>query len=145
PTLARLLDRPVGGVDTEALVTGRAVPLATRFAYRDNVCHRLRLVAGECFIQPGEVLVSERTAAAHSITVGDPLTLRLGDAQQPGRVHNFTVVGVYTPTDPTDPYWGATAYFGAGGATDGAERIDAVFTGAEDDVRLDGEASVAMR
>ncbi|MFS8479893.1 MAG: FtsX-like permease family protein, partial [Micromonosporaceae bacterium] len=145
PTLARLLDRPVGGVDTEALVTGRAVPLATRFAYRDNVCHRLRLVAGECFIQPGEVLVSERTAAEHSITVGDPLTLRLGDAQQPGRVHNFTVVGVYTPTDPTDPYWGATAYFGAGGATDGAERIDAVFTGAEDDVRLDGEASVAMR
>lgn len=145
PTLARLLDRPVGGVDTEAVVVGRSVPLATRFAYRDNVCYRLRLVDGECFIEPGEVLVSERTASAHGIAVGDPLTLRLGDARSPGRVHDFTVVGVYTPVDPTDPYWGATAYFGAGGATDGAERIDAVFTGAEDDVRLDGEASVAMR
>lgn len=144
-TLAALLGRPTGGVDTEALVTGRSVPLATRFAYRDNVCSRLRIVQGECLIEPGEVLVSERSAAAHGIGVGDALALRLGGAQADAGSHGFTVVGTYAPNDPTEPYWGRTAYFAAGGTADGAERIDAVFTSAEDDVRLNDEATVALR
>lgn len=143
PTLAGLLDRPVGGIDTEALVTGRPVPLATRFAYRDNACAHLRIVQGECFVEPGEVLVSER-AAAHGIAVGDALALRLGGAQARAQSRGFTVVGIYAPKDTTEPYWGHTAYFGAGGTTDGAERIDAVFTSAEDDVARNGEASVGL-
>ena len=140
PVLAGLVDRPVGGVDTQAMVTGRPVPLATRFSYRDNACAHLRIVDGSCFVDPDEVLVSERTATAHGIAVGQRLLLRLGSDN-----YGFDVAGLYAPKDTAEPYWGRTAYFSGGGTTDGAEQIDAVFTSAEEDVRKDGESTVALR
>jgi len=145
PVLGRLLGRGVGGVDTNARIDG-GVPLGTRFAYRDNVCVHLRIAGGGCPVEPGQVLVSERTAAARGYAVGQTVQLRLGGSSTDDS-HPFKIVGLYTPKDTTEAYWGSSAYFAGSGLADsnGAERIDAIFTGAEDDVRLNGEASVALR
>ncbi|HET8662551.1 MAG TPA: hypothetical protein VFM55_26715 [Micromonosporaceae bacterium] len=144
PVLARLLGPPVGGVDAEAALGDRE-PLATRLAYRDGVCEHLTLVAGACPVDAGEVLVSERTAAAHELAVGQRVPVRVGDGA--GRQQrSFVVTGVYVPKDTAAAYWGRTAYFTGGTATEaGAERVDAVFTTAEDDVRAGGSATVALR
>src|SRR5262245_3902500 len=147
PALARLLDRPIGGVDAEAtLRPGNRDPLATRFAYRDNVCAHLTLTEGECPVEPGQVLVSERLANTHGIEVDTPIAIRIGEAPN-AQPQQLTVVGVYTPNDTAERYWGRTAYF-TGGAPPGdasAERVDAVFTTAEDDIRAVAESTVAMR
>jgi hypothetical protein len=139
PVLAGLLDRPVGGVDTEAGIDGRGVPLVARFAYRDNVCSHLRITDGACAKESTEVVVSDRAARAHGIGVGQPLRVRLG-----GGTHTFDVVGLYEPSQAGEAYWGRTAYF-SGGPTDGGERIDTIFTGAEDDIRIDGESVLTLR
>jgi len=144
PVLGRLLGPPVGGVDTEAVLGGRE-PLATRLAYRDGVCEHLTVVAGACPVDAGEVLVSERTATAHGIEVGQRVPVRVGDGAG-RRQRSFVVAGVYVPTDTAAEYWGRTAYFTGGPATEAAaERVDAVFTTAEDDVRAGGSATVALR
>lgn len=140
PGLAGVLAPPVAGVDTEAVVTGGREPVAARFAYRDAVCERLR-VAGDCPTGPGQVLVSDRTADDYRIRPGDPLTVRLGQTRR-----EVTVVGTYTPADPAAAYWGRTVYFTHGGfdPASGAPRVDAVFTGAEADVRADPAAPVTL-
>jgi hypothetical protein len=144
PVLVDLLGRGVGGVDTEATTEGRT-PLATRFAYRDGVCSHLRLVSGQCPSEKGQVLVSDRTATAYGLGAGNTISLRLGGAAS-RQAHQFQIVGVYAPKDPAEAYWGRGAYFASGGTSDnGAERVDAVFAGAEEDVRLDAEATVALR
>jgi putative ABC transport system permease protein len=143
--LGGLVGRGVAGVDADTTITGRSEPLAARLAYRDNVCANLRL-EGECPIDVGQVLVSQRTAAAYGIGVGDRLTLRFANVPG-GRAHTLDVVGLYTPVDQNAPYWGLTGYFAAGGASTqtAATRVDAVFAGAEDDVRLEPGATVSMR
>jgi hypothetical protein len=168
PTLAGVLHRPVGGVDTDTLVTvtaagagdpgaggpgaggpgaggpgaggGAGESLAARLAYRDGVCDRLT-VTGACPTGPGQALVSARTAAAHRIAPGDRLTVRLA-----GTSVDLTVVGTYAPVDPAAPYWGRTVYFAHGGfdPATGAPRVDAIFTGAEADVRADPAAVVNL-
>jgi len=148
PVLARLLERPIGGVDAEAVLRPASrEPLATRLAYRDNVCAHLTLTTGDCPVDAGEVLVSQRLAEARGLDVGQQLTVRVGEPGANAPVQRFTVVGIYTPKDTTERYWGRTAYFTAGGpAGDTAvERVDAVFTTAEDDVRADELATVALR
>ncbi|HET6213093.1 MAG TPA: FtsX-like permease family protein [Micromonosporaceae bacterium] len=146
PVLSRLLDRGVGGVETEAALAVRG-PLVTRFAYRDNACAHLKIADGQCPVEPGQVLVSARTAQAQGITLGSRVSLYLGGSTRGHAPRPFEVVGIYAPRDGAEPYWGGTAYFAGAGSVnpEGAERIDAIFTGAEDDVRLDGDASVAMR
>ncbi|HET8684151.1 MAG TPA: FtsX-like permease family protein, partial [Micromonosporaceae bacterium] len=144
PVLRRLLGPPVAGVDTEAVLGGRE-PLATRLAYRDGACEHLTVVAGACPVDTGEVLVSERTAAAQGIEVGQRVPVRVGDGTE-RRQRSYVVTGVYVPKDTAAAYWGRTAYFTGGSATEAAaERADAVFTAAEDDVRADGSATVVLR
>jgi hypothetical protein len=145
PVLADLLGTAVAGVDADTLVTGRSEPLAARLAYRDNVCANLRL-EGECPIDAGQVLVSRRTAEAYGIGVGDRLTLRFANVPG-GREHGLDVVGLYAPIDQSAAYWGLGGYFtaGDGDPEQAAVRVDAVFSGAEDDVRLEPGATVSMR
>jgi putative ABC transport system permease protein len=145
PAVAARLERPVAAVDTEALLLGRGDPLTAKLAYRDQACYHLR-VSGECPQEPGQVLVSQRSASAHRVGVGDQLTVRLGSPTA-GRDRRLTVVGLYTPRDATEAYWGRTVYFAAGAAdpTSPAERIDALFTGVQDDVRAERGGTVSTR
>jgi putative ABC transport system permease protein len=145
PVLNGLVGTGVAGVDADTTIGGESEPLAARLAYRDNVCAHLRL-EGECPIDSGQVLVSKRTADAYGIGVGDELDLRFANVPG-GRTHGFEVVGLYTPIDQNAGYWGPTGYFtgGAGSPEASATRVDAVFTGDEDDVRLESGATVSMR
>jgi hypothetical protein len=144
PAVGDRVERPVAAVDTEATVTSRPDPLAARFAYRDDACVHLRLT-GACPTEAGQVLVSERSAKAHGFTVGERIALHLGN-RAAGRDHALQIVGLYTPKDPTEAYWGRTVYF-SGGAdpTAEAERLDAIFTGAQEDVRKERTAALSTR
>jgi hypothetical protein len=136
PVLAGVLAEPVGGLDTEVVVTAGTEQLAARLAYRDGVCGQLA-ITGECPDGPGELLVSARTAAEYRIAAGDRLAVGGREA---------AVVGTYAPVDPTAPYWGRTVYFVQGGfdPASGAPRVDAVFAGAESDVYADPDATVTL-
>jgi hypothetical protein len=140
PVLAGTLAPAVGGAHTDTVVTGGSEPLAARLAYRDGVCGQLT-IAGECPAGPGEVLVSARTADAYRIAPGDRLRVRLVEVRREVRV-----VGSYTPVDQSAGYWGRTVYFTTGGfdPATGAPRVDALFTGAEQDVRADPAAVVDL-
>lgn len=118
PGLASVVDRPVTGVEAETRVSDHAAILAWRL----GACGQLR-VTGECAIDAEQAVVSERSAAEAGIDVGDDITV---GAKQ------LEVVGLYTPKDPASPYWGDSAYF----AHAKGERLDAIFTGSEDDVRV---------
>src|SRR4051794_21405827 len=141
PVVGDRLERPVAAVDTDAVVTSRGDPLAARLAYRDDSCRHLKLT-GKCPDAEGQVLVSERSAKAHGINTGDRLTVHLGTTS--GRDHPFQVVGLYTPAEPTESYWGRTVYFGTD-ASGSAERLDALFTGVPEDVRQERTAALATR
>jgi putative ABC transport system permease protein len=133
PDLAAVLGPPVAGVDTDALVTGGEEPVAARLAFRDRVCEHL-IITGACPTEPGQALVSARTAA---VGIGDPI-----DAG--GR--DLVVVGTYRPVDPRSGYWGRTVYFTHGGfdPVTGQPRTDAIFTGAAADVQSDPDAVVTL-
>ena len=140
PALAGALGDPVGGLDTDTQVRGAEEPLAARLAYRDQVCDHL-VITGECPIDAGQVLVSDRTAADHDIAPGDRLTVRFTD-----RDLALEVAGTYRPRDPGERYWGRTVYFTHGGfdPVTGAPRVDALFTVAESDVQADPDAVVSL-
>lgn len=147
PVLAGQFDRPIAAADTDTLVTGSGTDAMARLAYREGVCAHL-VVTGACPASNGEVLVSERSATINHITVGKRLTVGFdpGASRRPPGVHTLrvTVVGLYTPNDPTEPYWGTNAYFANGVDPTGVtpRRTDAVFTASEQDVRTDPQAIV---
>jgi putative ABC transport system permease protein len=145
PTLAAHLDHPIGSADVETTVTavnGAHQALAARFAYRDSVCRRLTMVVGECKVDSGFAVVSQRSAAQYKITVGSSLTVKGRNVvgSQPRNERTIEVSGLYSPKDPGDPYWGRGGYFAAGLPDDEAAlpRIDAVFAGDEQDLTLPG-------
>ncbi|HEX6497710.1 MAG TPA: FtsX-like permease family protein [Micromonosporaceae bacterium] len=140
PTLRGHLGPGVGAVDTDTTVTLGGAAVAALFGYRDNVCVHLR-VTGRCPIDAGQVLVSDRTARDRQVGVGDRLRVHVGP-KTGGKDVGAEIVGTYTPRDPTEAYWGRTGYFAAGGDSAGLERVDAVFTTAEDDVRASSAATV---
>ncbi|MGC9670193.1 hypothetical protein ACNTMW_27080 [Planosporangium sp. 12N6] len=143
--VADRLERPVAAVDTEVTLVSRDDRLAARLAFRDGVCAHLRLT-GRCPTEAGQVAVSERSARAAGIALGDLVDTQLGGSGA-GHPHRLRVVGLYTPNDPAEAYWGRTVYFGADPADTGgaAERLDAVFTNAQDDLRLERSAALSTR
>ncbi len=145
PAVAQRLERPVAAADTDAVLAARGEPVVSKLAFRDGVCFHVR-VTGACPSDAGQVMVSDRTASAYGISVGDRIMLHLGNPTQ-GRDHPFRVVGRYTPKDATAPYWGRTVYFpgGAPAPTDDAARVDAIFTMVEDDVRGERTGAVSVR
>ncbi|HKD98641.1 MAG TPA: FtsX-like permease family protein [Micromonosporaceae bacterium] len=155
PGLAARVGQPVAAVDTDTLVRreGGFAAMA-RLSWRDGVCGQVT-VTGRCPRAPGEVMVSARSAEQGHLAVGDHLTVRFapasasgqGAAARPSKQLPVTLVGIYTPVDTAAAYWGARAYFVAGTDPTGvvADRMDAVFTGAESDVRTDPAAAVALR
>ncbi|MEV4131364.1 FtsX-like permease family protein [Dactylosporangium sp. NPDC049742] len=132
--LADRLDLPVAAIDTEVSFGDTNAKLA----YRDNACYHLT-IDGACPDDPGQIVVSKRTAAARDLKTGDHLTVRLGPATG-GHDKTFTISGLYTPTDADAAYWGRTSYFSASDST-----ADALFSMTEDDLRLERTATLATR
>lgn len=141
PALERVLGPAVAGVDTAVLVDGGTEPVAARLAYRDRLCEHLVVVAGECPLAAGEVLVSLRAAEDYDLAPGDTVTVQYARTSQP-----MTVAGTYQPRDESEPYWGRTVYFTHGGfdPATGAPRTDAIFTRAEIDLHADPDAVVGL-
>jgi hypothetical protein len=143
PHLAAVLDRPVGSVSVDTtLSSNRTNRFAARLAWHQGACAHLR-ITGDCAIDAEQVLLSERAAAEAGVEVGDKVSVR--PAQGEAAVRSYEVVGLYTPLAPDDSYWGNNGYFAqAQSGGEGAPRLDAVFTGAEDDVRLGDAVPVTL-
>ena len=144
PALNNRVLHPVAAVDTDTTVTGRGEPLAARLAYRDGACAHLR-ITGHCPTDAGQVTMSARSAAAHGVKVGDAISVHLGSPSA-GHDHRFVVTGVYRPEDSGEAYWGRTVYFAAGhDPAGGGERLDAMFTNVQNDIRPEKSAVLATR
>ncbi|MFC7244452.1 FtsX-like permease family protein [Catellatospora aurea] len=143
PHLAAVLDRPVGSVSVDTtLSSNRTNRFAARLAWHQGACAHLR-ITGDCAIDAEQVLLSERAAAEAGVEVGDKVSVR--PAQGEAAVRSYEVVGLYTPLAPEESYWGNNGYFAqAQSGGEGAPRLDAVFTGAEDDVRLGDAVPVTL-
>jgi putative ABC transport system permease protein len=141
PALDRVLGPAVAGVDTDVLVSGGAEPVAARLAYRDRLCDQVRVVAGECPLEAGQVLISARTAEDYGLAPGDTVTVEHARTSQ-----RMEVAGTYQPTDESAPYWGRSVYFTHGGfdPATGAPRTDAIFTRDETDLHADPDAVVGL-
>jgi hypothetical protein len=89
-----------------------------RFVYRDDVCAHVRILAGRCVSGTREVILGRRTAELIGAQAGGQVeftSARL-DAIN-GWIAGtdwaaLTVVGLYEPMDPAEPYWGSRPYFG---------------------------------
>src|SRR5471030_2353365 len=123
PSLNRLLAPPVASLDLPAVagppgITGDSAPLV----YRKGVCAHVHLVAGQCPIKPGSVMVSATDAGSQHWTLGAPLLI---DGVR------VTIAGIYAPLDPTGSYWGGHPYFaafsGSGRPLDLGHTLDAIF------------------
>ncbi|WP_166383983.1 FtsX-like permease family protein [Catellatospora methionotrophica] len=142
PHLAAVLDRPVGTVSTDTSVTAGGSRYAARLAWHQGACTHLR-ITGDCAIDAEQVMLSDRAAAEAGVEVGDKVSVR--PAQGEAAPRTYEVVGLYTPLAPDDSYWGNNGFFAqAQSGGEGAARLDAVFTGAEDDVRLGDAVPVTL-
>ncbi|GHJ49828.1 hypothetical protein Cs7R123_71700 [Catellatospora sp. TT07R-123] len=92
------------------LVPGRAgvggpSPVSAPVAARDGVCAHLPLLAGTCPAGAGGAVLSDPTARALGVAVGDDLVFQANRAEQPV---TLKVAGVYDPAAAlrdADPYW----------------------------------------
>ncbi|GLL06183.1 hypothetical protein GCM10017581_079310 [Dactylosporangium matsuzakiense] len=132
------LDRPIAAMDTEVTYA----EAAGKLAFRQDVCRQLE-IDGDCPDNPGEVVVSRRTAGAHHLKPGEFITVHLGPVTG-GKDKSFKISGLYSPKAPDSPYWGRTAYFSAGADGEG-ERADALFSLTEDDLRAEPTVTLATR
>lgn len=142
--LADHLELPIGGADLETVATAAGAAgtgVLARLAYRDFVCGRLTITAGECAEETGTVVVSERSAREYGLRVGTSLTVRssapaVGSAAN--RFRSVTISGLYEPKDVSDAYWGRGGYFAAGSPSSESSlpRLDAIFVADEQDLIL---------
>ncbi|GIH04624.1 hypothetical protein Rhe02_26910 [Rhizocola hellebori] len=145
PNLAAVLDRPISSVETDAQVALAAgAKYGARLAWRLGACGQLT-INGSCAIDAEQVVISERSAKEAGIKLGDVVTVRAARGDGEGR--RLQVVGLYTPRDATNIYWGNSTYFAhsAMPGDGGLPRLDAIFTGSEDDVRLPGVSAISAR
>ncbi len=85
--------------------------------WQDGGCESLRLVAGRCPEQPGQVALSSRSAVLMRVSPGGVVELPQL-AEEPviaGRGTPFPtryrVVGIYLPGDPEAPQWAGSSWF----------------------------------
>jgi ABC-type antimicrobial peptide transport system permease subunit len=144
--LRAYFEEPVGGADVDAVASTRdGESVLARMAFRDGACRHLTITDGQCPAQAGDVMVSERSAREYSLDVGQRLGVQgraqvtQGGATAPTETV-VTVVGIYTPRDAAEPYWGRGGYFAAGApdSESALPRIDAVFVADEQDLVLPG-------
>ena len=123
----RVYVEPVDFIRAETSVSGGAYEARVSLAYRQDACDHLAMVDGDCSANPGEVLMSLRSAKAQRLEVGDTVEL-LSTYQGVEKPIEHEVVGIYEPLAPTDnAYWGRSGYFGHGADPDGVEYLDTLF------------------
>ncbi|MDI1459495.1 hypothetical protein QEZ54_00795 [Catellatospora sp. KI3] len=84
---------------------GTPAAVSAPVAARDGVCAHLPLLSGDCPAGAGGAVLSDPTAKALGVTVGDEFTFRPDRAEQPVTLR---VAGVYDPAAAlrdADPYW----------------------------------------
>ena len=99
-------------------VLGFTTTSPTSMLFREDLCPHIKLRTGRCPIAPGEVVVPAATADRLAVKTGDRLDIaeaifdeKAGWLPSPEGSHPFDVVGVYTPFDPRDDYWGPGSPF----------------------------------
>jgi putative ABC transport system permease protein len=104
-------------VEADVYVEGSIRSSVPPLVHRDEVCAHIRIVSGRCFAAPGEVVVGDKTAKIIGATVGQALPAKMvvGHPTEGymtvGDPVLLTVVGLYTPLDQNDEYWGFQQYF----------------------------------
>jgi hypothetical protein len=89
----------------------------SRVAFRDELCQHLVIVSGRCLAGPLDIVVGSDTAKRRKLQAGQQIDLQAekatptGQLVPDGAVGTFTIAGIYTPRDPSEPYWGSQAYF----------------------------------
>jgi putative ABC transport system permease protein len=103
-------------IEFDAYALGPAGGSLPRLVYRDGACEHVVLRAGRCVAGVGEAIVGPETAKRLGAGVGGTFTVQWADftadgwaAKGPPAV--LSVVGVYEPRDPTEPYWAGRLYF----------------------------------
>ena len=89
----------------------QAIP---RFSYRDDVCAHVIIRAGRCASGAREVILGRRTAEGLGVGVGSEVRFTSAVLTPDGWVAGsdwteLTLVGVYDPVDPDEPYWAGRA------------------------------------
>jgi putative ABC transport system permease protein len=65
--------------------------------YRSDLCAHLTMLAGQCELSTGVVMISQSLAKLNGWQVGQRIT--------PSGWNSFTIVGIYHTPDPTVAYW----------------------------------------
>lgn len=90
-------------------------PAGWFLTYRDRMCEHVTVEAGRCVAGRGEIMIGPATARELALDVGDtvPISQIRWTAVDGDRVPNrvgeplvLSVVGIYQPTAPAEPYWG---------------------------------------
>ncbi|WP_238008174.1 FtsX-like permease family protein [Dactylosporangium sp. AC04546] len=115
------LTQQVVGLDgftvyTQAHVTGQSstVPASSAseprstgspLVMRTDACEHA-VIEGRCATAAGEAMLSYRTARFLRLKAGDPIVFTSTNLNEPAQL---TVVGVYRPDDPADPFWSSNS------------------------------------
>jgi putative ABC transport system permease protein len=96
--------RSVLGFRVDGTVTTGAITYGTSIADRDGVCAHV-VVTGSCPKALNEVMISGASAGQFGASVGSTVTFR-SDGLRTNGAGQFKVVGIYSPRQSKDPYWG---------------------------------------
>ncbi len=110
------------GVGTVAAGQGYASGLVAR----SGVCGQLDMVAGSCTATTGTVVMSDRSARALDLGVGQQVRLTAGRSPTTAPLV-LVVSGLYAP-NASDPYWWGINYFGFGRGSLSTPELDDMFT-----------------
>jgi hypothetical protein len=99
-----VLDLPGFERVNDVRLSGHIGDTRADIVYRQGVCDRLSVV-GACATRSGEVVLANDMAGLLKAQVGTRMTFVGTDLSRPV---TLTVVGIYRPTNPADPYWGVS-------------------------------------
>jgi hypothetical protein len=116
----------VGGFRIDGEVAVNPSRFATSIADRDDVCAHV-VVTGACPTAVGDVMISGNDAGLYGATLGSTIVFTGKSLPDLAQV-KLHVVGVYTPKQPFDPYWGLNLLAQTESAnTSGLQNSDAMF------------------
>lgn len=102
------------------------LPFAGTLVARTGECAHLHIVSGTCARGRG-IIVSTRDAQTLGVSVGQGLRVVFGSK---GEIVSLPIVGIYSPGNPSAPYWWSYNYFIYGSPSElytGVTNLDAVF------------------